>query len=50
MPQMAESITEGILKSWLKQFGDTDSVDEEAASIETDKIGPCSIVHGDHGQ
>ncbi|KAJ6595595.1 dihydrolipoamide succinyltransferase [Mycena vulgaris] len=38
VPQMAESITEGTLKSWLKQVGDSVSVDEEVATIETDKI------------
>ena len=29
---------------------DTLAADEEFASIETDKIGPCSIVHGAHSQ
>lgn len=38
VPQMAESITEGTLKSWTKQVGDSVSVDEEVATIETDKI------------
>ncbi|KAJ7510265.1 dihydrolipoamide succinyltransferase [Mycena galericulata] len=38
VPQMAESITEGTLKSWLKQVGDSVSADEEIATIETDKI------------
>ncbi|KAJ7716806.1 dihydrolipoamide succinyltransferase [Mycena maculata] len=38
VPQMAESITEGTLKSWLKQIGDSVSADEEIATIETDKI------------
>ncbi|KAJ7104473.1 dihydrolipoamide succinyltransferase [Mycena belliarum] len=38
VPQMAESITEGTLKSWLKQVGDSVAVDEEIATIETDKI------------
>jgi len=50
VPQMAESITEGTLKSWLKQVGDTVAADEEVASIETDKVGPCSIIHGTHRQ
>jgi len=50
VPQMAESITEGALKSWLKQVGDAVAADEEVASIETDKVGPCSIVHETHGQ
>ncbi|KAF8802233.1 dihydrolipoyllysine-residue succinyltransferase 1 [Phlegmacium glaucopus] len=38
VPQMAESITEGTLKSWSKQVGDTVLADEEIATIETDKI------------
>lgn len=38
VPQMAESITEGTLKSWSKQVGDFVSADEEVATIETDKI------------
>ncbi|KAJ7754595.1 dihydrolipoamide succinyltransferase [Mycena metata] len=38
VPQMAESITEGTLKSWLKQVGDSVAADEEIATIETDKI------------
>nr|GAT52580.1 dihydrolipoamide succinyltransferase [Mycena chlorophos] len=38
VPQMAESITEGTLKSWLKQVGDSVAADEEVATIETDKI------------
>lgn len=35
---MAESITEGTLKTWSKQVGDTVEADEEVATIETDKI------------
>jgi 2-oxoglutarate dehydrogenase E2 component (dihydrolipoamide succinyltransferase) len=35
---MAESITEGTLKSWSKKVGDTVAADEEVATIETDKI------------
>ncbi len=38
VPQMAESISEGTLKSWLKQPGDTVQADEEVATIETDKV------------
>ncbi|KAG6908166.1 2-oxoglutarate dehydrogenase complex E2 component [Tephrocybe rancida] len=38
VPVMAESITEGTLKSWSKQVGDSVSADEEIATIETDKI------------
>lgn len=35
---MAESISEGTLKSWIKQVGDTVAADEEVATIETDKV------------
>ncbi|KAK9457647.1 hypothetical protein V1511DRAFT_494201 [Dipodascopsis uninucleata] len=38
VPQMAESITEGTLKQWVKNVGDYVERDEEVASIETDKI------------
>jgi len=38
VPTMAESITEGTLKSWVKKVGDTVVQDEEVATIETDKI------------
>ncbi|EGO03921.1 hypothetical protein SERLA73DRAFT_47073 [Serpula lacrymans var. lacrymans S7.3] len=38
VPQMAESISEGTLRSWSKQVGDSVEVDEEVATIETDKI------------
>lgn len=38
VPQMAESISEGTLRSWSKQVGDTVEADEEVATIETDKI------------
>jgi len=38
VPQMAESISEGTLKTWLKKEGDYVQADEEIASIETDKI------------
>lgn len=34
---MAESISEGTLKSWLKKPGEYVNVDEEVATIETDK-------------
>lgn len=39
VPQMAESISEGTLKTWLKKPGDWVEADEEIASIETDKVG-----------
>lgn len=35
---MAESISEGTLKQWVKQKGDYVEADEEVATIETDKI------------
>ena len=35
---MAESISEGTLKSWSKQVGDSVAADEEVATIETDKV------------
>lgn len=38
VPQMAESISEGTLKQWNKQVGDYVELDEEIATIETDKI------------
>ncbi|KAL1925597.1 uncharacterized protein VTP21DRAFT_480 [Calcarisporiella thermophila] len=38
VPQMAESISEGTLKQWVKKVGDYVSQDEEVATIETDKI------------
>ncbi|CAM1508925.1 Fc.00g026640.m01.CDS01 [Cosmosporella sp. VM-42] len=38
VPQMAESISEGTLASFMKQVGELVEADEELASIETDKI------------
>ncbi len=38
VPQMAESISEGTLKTWQKKVGDTVAVDDEIATIETDKV------------
>ncbi|TFY80081.1 hypothetical protein EWM64_g3927 [Hericium alpestre] len=38
VPQMAESISEGTLKLWTKQVGESVEADEEVATIETDKI------------
>jgi len=35
---MAESISEGTLKSWLKKEGESVAADEEVATIETDKV------------
>ncbi|KAK9721714.1 hypothetical protein K7432_003219 [Basidiobolus ranarum] len=38
VPSLAESITEGTLKTWIKKVGDFVHQDEEVASIETDKV------------
>lgn len=38
VPEMAESISEGTLKQFSKQVGDHVELDEEIATIETDKI------------
>lgn len=38
VPNVAESITEGTLKSWTKKVGDSVEIDEEVATIETDKV------------
>ncbi|KFY49882.1 hypothetical protein V496_09764 [Pseudogymnoascus sp. VKM F-4515 (FW-2607)] len=38
VPQMAESISEGTLKQFSKQIGEYVELDEEIATIETDKI------------
>lgn len=43
VPQMAESISEGTLKSWLKQPGEYVNADEEVATIETDKVRALSF-------
>lgn len=43
VPTMAESITEGTLKTWTKKVGDTVAQDEEVATIETDKVGHICI-------
>jgi len=37
---MAEAISEGTLKAWNKEVGETVAADEEVASIETDKVFP----------
>ena len=50
VPKMAESITEGTLKSCLKQVGNTIAAEEEVANIETDEIGSRLIVYGTHSQ
>lgn len=35
---MAESISEGTLKTWQKKVGDVVAADQEVATIETDKV------------
>jgi 2-oxoglutarate dehydrogenase E2 component (dihydrolipoamide succinyltransferase) len=46
VPQMAESISEGTLKQFSKQVGDYVEVDEEIATIETDKVRGLDTVSG----
>ena len=43
VPQMAESISEGTLKQWSKQIGDFVELDEEIATIETDKVSSATL-------
>lgn len=50
VPQMAESISEGTLKTWLKKEGDYVQADEEIASIETDKVGEMGMPGQRQGQ
>ncbi len=38
VPQMGESVTEGVIAQWLKNEGDAVSADEPLVEIETDKI------------
>jgi len=38
MPQLGESVTEGTVTRWLKQVGDTVTVDEPLLEISTDKV------------
>jgi 2-oxoglutarate dehydrogenase E2 component (dihydrolipoamide succinyltransferase) len=38
VPVMGESITTGVMASWLKKLGDSVGADEVVASIETDKV------------
>jgi hypothetical protein len=46
VPQMAESISEGTLKTWQKKVGDAVAVDEEVATIETDKVRNATTTSG----
>ncbi|WP_127783370.1 2-oxoglutarate dehydrogenase, E2 component, dihydrolipoamide succinyltransferase [Rhodococcus sp. X156] len=38
MPELGESVTEGIITRWLKQVGDEVAVDEPLVEISTDKV------------
>ncbi len=38
VPQMGESITEGVISKWLKAEGDAVAADEPVIEVETDKI------------
>jgi 2-oxoglutarate dehydrogenase E2 component (dihydrolipoamide succinyltransferase) len=38
VPQMGESVTEGVIAQWLKSEGDSVSADEPVVEVETDKI------------
>ena len=38
MPQLGESVSEGTVTRWLKQVGDTVTVDEPLLEISTDKV------------
>ena len=38
VPQVGESISEGVLAKWLKQVGDAVAADEPVAELETDKV------------
>jgi 2-oxoglutarate dehydrogenase E2 component (dihydrolipoamide succinyltransferase) len=45
---MAESITEGTLKQFSKKVGDRVEIDEEIATIETDKVHISSTLPSAH--
>jgi len=38
VPQVGESVSEGVLAKWLKEVGDAVAVDEPVAELETDKV------------
>ena len=38
VPSLADSISEGVLKEWLKKEGDFINQDEQLTSVETDKV------------
>ena len=38
MPELGESVTEGVITQWLKSVGDTVAVDEALLEVSTDKV------------
>ena len=38
VPQMGESVTEGVIAQWLKKVGEAVAADESVVEVETDKI------------
>jgi pyruvate/2-oxoglutarate dehydrogenase complex dihydrolipoamide acyltransferase (E2) component len=38
LPQLGESVTEGIITAWLVEVGDTVEVDQPIVEISTDKV------------
>ena len=38
MPQLGETVTEGVVTKWYKQAGDTVRADEILFDVETDKV------------
>lgn len=38
MPELGESVTEGVITQWLKSVGDTVEVDEALLEVSTDKV------------
>ncbi|EEH64041.1 2-oxoglutarate dehydrogenase, E2 component, dihydrolipoamide succinyltransferase [Gleimia coleocanis DSM 15436] len=38
MPALGESVTEGVVTTWLKQVGDTVEIDEAIVEVSTDKV------------
>ena len=48
MPKLSDTMSEGTLVKWLKKEGDSVSMDEEIAEVETDKATmamPLSLIH-----
>src|SRR4051812_2217206 len=38
MPQLGETVTEGVVTKWYKKVGDTVKADESLFDVETDKV------------